>query len=172
VPVGAVFLLAIGLSGLLADTFGRVFGTAFVAGDAPGVTYTAERCAQLLSFEPQARSCEEAAIAHHFGEVVSYRLAAGALGVLVLAGWAVWRRRTRERLRRGALGRSFALTVGAALAAAAAAALLFLGAAGPITGHYDGTGNPLSGGLVSALLAGIFAVALWRELRVHRPARS
>jgi putative lipase involved disintegration of autophagic bodies len=83
VPVGAVFLLAIGLSGLLADTFGRVFGTAFVAGDAPGVTYTAERCAQLLSFEPQARSCEEAAIAHHFGEVVSYRLAAGALGVLV-----------------------------------------------------------------------------------------
>jgi hypothetical protein len=171
-PVGAVFLLAIGLSGLLAEAFGWVFGRTFVAGDAPGVTYTAERCAQFLSFEPAARSCEDAAIAHHFGEVVGYRVAAGVLGVLVLAGWAVWRRRTRGRRSRGALAPSFGLTVGAALASAAAAALLFLGSAGPITGHYDGTGNPLSGGIVSACLGLAFGVALWRELRARRPAVS
>ena len=90
------------------------------------------------------------------------------LGALVLAGWALWRRRSRGRLRGGTLGRSFPLTVGAALATAAAAALLFLGSAGPLTGHYDGTGNPLSGGLVSALLAAVFALALWRELRTPR----
>ncbi len=168
VPIGAAFLLAIGLSGLLADGLGLAFGKAFVAGDAPGVTYTAERCAEYVSFEPHARTCTEAAIAHHFGEVVWYRLAAGVLGAVVLGGWALWRRRSRGRLRGGMLGRSFPLTVGAALAAAAAVALLFLGSAGPLTGHYDGTGNPLSGGLVSALLAAVFALALWRELRTPR----
>ena len=168
VPVGAVFLVAIGLSGLLADAFGRAFGRAFVAGDAPGVTYTAERCAQYLSLEPSANTCAEAAILHHYGEVVDYRLAAGALGILVLAGWAVWRRRMRGRLRRGALGRFFPLTVGAALASAAAAGLLFLGSAGFVTGQYDGTGNPLSGGAISMILAAAFGTALWRELRQRR----
>jgi hypothetical protein len=166
VPVGAIFLVAIGLSGLVAEGFGLAFGKDFVAGDPPGVTYTAERCVQLLSFEPGATSCAEAATAHHFGEVVWYRLVAGLLGVLVLAAWALWRR--RAGLRRGALGRSFPLTVGAALAAAAAGGLLFLGSAGPITGHYDGTGNPLSAGLVSALLVAAFGVLLWRELRARR----
>ena len=92
--------------------------------------------------------------------------------VVVLAGWALQRRRSRGLLRGGTLGRSFPLTVGAALAAAAAAALLVLGSAGPTTGHYDGTGNPLSGGLVSALLAAAFVVALWRELRAQRVVRS
>jgi hypothetical protein len=36
---------------------------------------------------------------------------------------------------------------------------------GVVTGEDDGTGNPLSGGLVSALLAAAFGTALWRELR-------
>ena len=103
---------------------------------------TAERCAQYLSFEPQAQSCEEAAIAHHYGEVVGYRLVAGVMGLVVLAGWAVWRRRGHRRLRRGTLGRSFTLTVGAALASAAAAALLFLGSAGVVTGHYGRDWQP------------------------------
>ena len=44
----------------------------------------------------------------------------------------------RGRLRRGALGRSFTLTVGAALASAAAAALLFLGSAGSSRGTTTG----------------------------------
>lgn len=167
-PVGAVFLVAIGLSGLVAGGLGLAVGKDFVAGDPPGVTYTAERCAQLLSFEPGAATCAQAATAHHFGEVVWYRVAEGVLGIVLLAAWAVWRRRSRDRLRAGTLGRSFSLTVGATLAAAAAAGLLFLAAAGPVTGHYDGTGNPLSGGLVSALLGVAFGVALWRELRARR----
>jgi hypothetical protein len=168
VPVGAVFLLAIGLSGLVAEGLGLAFGTAFVAGDPPGVTYTPARCADFLALEPDAGSCREAAIAHHFGEVVDYRLAAGALGALVLTGWTLWRTRARGRLRRGALGRSFPLTVGAALATAAAAGLLFLGLPGVVTGASDGSGNPLSGAVVSAVLALVFCVALLRELRARR----
>ena len=92
------------------------------------------------------------------------------MGLVVLAGWAVLATPGRGRLRRGALGRSFPLTVGAALASAAAAALLFLGSAGFVTGHYDGTGNPLSGGAVSTILAAAFGAALWRELRRRRLA--
>ena len=170
VPVGAIFLVAIGLSGLVAEALGLAFGKAFVAGDPPGVTYTAERCAQLLGLEPGAATCADAATAHHFFEVVWYRVAAGLLGMLVLAGWAVWRPRAGRSLRARALGRPFSLTVGATLAAAAAAGLLFLGSSGVITGHYDGTGNPLSGGVVSLLLVVVFCGALWRELRARRIA--
>ena len=38
-PVGAVFLVAIGLSGLVAGGLGLAVGKDFVAGDPPGVTY-------------------------------------------------------------------------------------------------------------------------------------
>src|SRR5947207_2842912 len=71
--VGCIGFIAIGTSGLLAELFGRVFGEDFVAGDGPGVTYTAERCADFLRYFPNAVSCNAAAAAHHYGEVVEYR---------------------------------------------------------------------------------------------------
>jgi hypothetical protein len=171
-PVGTLFLLAIGLSGLLAEGLALAFGGAFVAGDAPGVTYTAERCAEYLALEPDAGTCKEAAIAHHLFEIVGYRVAAGATGAVMLVGWAVWRRRTSKVHGRSALGASFPLTVGVSLASVAAGGLLLLGLGGAVTGYSDGTGNPLSGGIVSAFLSLAFGAALWRELRVHRLART
>jgi hypothetical protein len=42
--LGAVGLVAIGASGPLAELLGRLFGPAFVAGDLPGMTYTAAVC--------------------------------------------------------------------------------------------------------------------------------
>src|SRR5262249_61874572 len=70
---GAVGLVAVGLSGLVAEVFGRVFGPAFVAGDAPGVTYTSARCADYFEYFPHARDCADAAAQHHWGEVVEGR---------------------------------------------------------------------------------------------------
>ena len=81
---GGAGLLAIGLSGLVAEVFGRLYGAAFVAGDAPGVTYTADRCADYFEYFPHARDCADAAALHHWGEVVESRVSVGVLGALAL----------------------------------------------------------------------------------------
>src|SRR5579884_3322900 len=75
--LGAVAACAIGVSGGIAWLAGRLLGKAFVAGDPAGVTYTAARCRELFEYAPRARTCEQAAISHHFGEIVSGRLAVG-----------------------------------------------------------------------------------------------
>jgi hypothetical protein len=81
---GGAGLLAIGLSGFVAEVFGRLYGAAFVAGDAPGVTYTADRCADYFEYFPHARDCADAAALHHWGEVVESRVSVGVLGALAL----------------------------------------------------------------------------------------
>src|SRR5690242_1523002 len=87
-----IALVAVGVSGLLPWGMGATAGKGFVAGDPPGVTYTTARCADVFEYAPHARSCEQAATEHHFGEVVDSRIAAGVLGAVVLAV-AAWRRR-------------------------------------------------------------------------------
>src|SRR3954471_21517414 len=75
-------LIAIGLSGLIVLAFGASFGRQFVAGDAPGVTYTAARCSDYFALEPSAKDCTDAAVRHHYGEIVDSRLFAGVLGLI------------------------------------------------------------------------------------------
>jgi hypothetical protein len=87
-------MVAIGVSGLVAEVFGRIFGPAFVAGDGPGVTYTAARCAEYLRLFPGAGGCAGAAAMDHWGEVVQFRVLAGVLGLLALAVFGLARRRT------------------------------------------------------------------------------
>jgi len=93
---GGVGLLAVGLSGLLAELLGHLYGPAFVAGDAPGVTYTAERCADYFEYFPNATNCAAAAAEHHWGEVVTGRVAVGVLGLLALL--VLWAARATSRL--------------------------------------------------------------------------
>jgi hypothetical protein len=91
---GGLGLTAIGVSGLVAEVFGRVFGPEFVAGDGPGVTYTAARCAEYLHLFPDAGGCAGAAATDHWGEVVQYRVLAGVLGLILLGTYGLARRRT------------------------------------------------------------------------------
>lgn len=93
--LAAIGLLAVGASGLLAAGFGLAVDRSFVAGDRPGVTYTAARCADFQEYFPHATSCEEAATNHHFEEVVRNQVAGGILGLMVLGGrfWLIRRRR-------------------------------------------------------------------------------
>src|SRR2546430_4880402 len=84
--LAGVGLFAIGASGVVALSMRAAFGDRFVAGDAEGIAYTAERCADFLEYVPGAADCEAAASGHHADEVVFYRIGVGLPGTLVLAG--------------------------------------------------------------------------------------
>lgn len=167
--VGAIGLLAIGLSGLVAWGAGTAFGKPFVSGDAPGATYTAERCAEYHEYAPGEPTCAKAATAHHFTEVVGYRVDVGFLGLLALLVWLAfvrpWRGPASATTSYDALPAGFAATVGAALFGAAAALTLPGGLLELVfTGSDNGAGALLSAGIVSTLAFAGFAVSLWRSL--------
>jgi hypothetical protein len=157
----AAGLVAIGVSGTLALGAQAALGDRFVAGDLPDTTYTSARCAEFREYAPHARTCAQTAATHHTTEVVDYRLAAGALGVTLLAGWHIARRRNP-----GAdLPALLVPTIGAAVFGAAAAALgvpalnaLTLDAA------HAGAGQWLTGAVVAAAIATWFACRVLRGL--------
>jgi hypothetical protein len=150
--LGGIGAVAVGLSGLLAQTMQSLWGASFVAGDIDGVTYTAGRCADFIGFFP-GRSCEAAAALHHAGETALYREALGVLGLVALAAYVV-ARRTVLRSARWRVPVGLCVVVGGVLFGLAACAfggqsLLQLAVQGP-----TGVGAFLSAGLV----AGVFAV--------------
>jgi hypothetical protein len=169
VLLGAVGLVAIGVSGALAELLGRLFGPAFVAGDLPGVTYTVQRCAEYLEYFPDAGSCAQAAAMHHWGEVVEYRVAVGVLGLAVLGGWLLWRRHPDGRQERylGVLPDGFSATVATSLYGVAAAALALLSLDAFLVAGGDGTGQWLSAAIVAAAMAVAYGVSLYRTLLIR-----
>jgi hypothetical protein len=166
--LGSIGLLAIGASGLLAGAF----GAGFVAGDMPGVTYTPARCADFERLHPESSDCTAAAIAHHYDEVVEYRVAAGVLGALSLALWFGLRATLRENERTSTLPRTFTSTVGASVFGVAALALLGLSLMQVLFRYANQTGALLSGGIVSGVVAIYFAGTLLRELRAEALSRG
>jgi hypothetical protein len=162
VLLGAVGLVAIGASGALAELLGRLFGAAFVAGDLPGVTYTAQRCAEYLEYFPDAGGCAQAAALHHWGEVVEYRVAVGVLGLLVLGGFLLWRRRPDgpQEGYVGVLPDGFSATVATSLYGVAAAALALLSLDAFLVVGGDGTGQWLSAAIVASAMAVVHGISL------------
>ena len=166
VLLGGVGLVAIGVSGLVAELLGRLFGPGFVAGDLPGVTYTPERCAEFLEYFPDAGGCEQAAAIHHWGEVVEYRVAAGVLGLLVLGAFLLWRRRARPPQYLGVLPDGFAATVATSLYGLAAAVLAVESLDALLVAGGDGAGQWLSGPVV------VIAGGDWGSLVPRRWCRA
>jgi hypothetical protein len=166
VLLGAVGLVAIGVSGALAELLGRLFGPALVAGDLPGVTYTAQRCAEFLEYFPDAGGCAQAAALHHWGEVVEYRVAVGVLGLLILDGFLLWRRRPDRQDPRylGVLPDGFLATVATSLYGMAAVALALLSLDSLLVADGDGTGQWLSAAIVAAAMAAVYGVSLYRTV--------
>ncbi len=171
--MGGIGLIAIGVSGVVASVLGAVWGRSFVSADLPGVTYTPQRCAQYAELAPGHATCEQAAIAHHFGEVVQYRIAAGVLGLMMLLAYSAWIFALSRR------GRSTSLipttwfeAAGTALFGAAAGALLLLSVGQELTGPAAGTGQYLSAGIVSLIVASVFALALARSVTRMRLRHS
>ncbi|HEY7222096.1 MAG TPA: hypothetical protein VH561_00510 [Micromonosporaceae bacterium] len=166
--LAGIGLVAVGVSGLVAELFGHLGGAHFVAGDLPGVTYTPQRCADYFEYFPNAASCAEAAELHHWGEVVDNRVAAGVLGLLALGVYALVRRvgpLTGARWRPA--GGPFAL-VTVTLFGLAAVLLTVPDALRWAMHDSSGVGANLSGGIVAALVsAGVGLVALRRRARQH-----
>jgi hypothetical protein len=158
--LAAIGLLAIGASGLLSEAFGRAFGADMVAGDLPGVSYTADRCTELKEYAPKGYDCMEAAAYHHWGETVVYRGAAGVLGLLLGGALLLWRRRRAEVPDAAVLPDGFVPTIGASLFGVAAAGLLLESLNAFIAGKGTGSGQFLSAGLVAAAVFGVFAYRL------------
>jgi hypothetical protein len=170
--LGVLFLtwvgfVSVGVSGIVAAAMQAAFGAGFLAGDLPGVTYTSDRCADLQEYAPSGASCEEAAALHHSDETVTYRLAAGVLGLLLLGVWLVARRRNvgpGEGLPTGMVQAAGSVLFGVVGLALVAQGLELL-AIGPSAGE----GADLSAGIVSLLVAALFGVGLYRSLAALKP---
>ena len=157
--LGAIGFISIGLSGLIAAAFGAIEGKGFVSGDLPDVTYTAARCADYLEYHPEAGSCRAAATAHHYDEIVTYRLAAGVLGLVALALYVVARRRGWLDAR---LPWVLTASVAAGLFGVVGAVLMLASVNYLAAGRDAGAGGQLSAGVVSLVVAAGFA---WTALR-------
>jgi hypothetical protein len=145
----AAGLIAIGLSGLVANVFGSIWGWSFVAGDPAGLTYSPQRCAEYLTVAPDAGNCQSAALVDHYSEVVDQRVLAGVVGVVVVLAYVWWR-------RHGGVPASQLLVGGVAVVS--------FGLAGVFQLANAATSSQLDQGMVGAWLAGgivalAFAVA-------------
>jgi hypothetical protein len=161
----AVGLLAIGASGLLSIGARAGWGSQFVAGDPPDVTYTAARCADFEEYHPEVATCRAAAGAHHADEVELYRVAAGVLGAVTLGAWQL-RRRRRPPPPRSAVD-ELAPAVGATMFAAAGLALAAQGLSLLTQGTHAGAGQWLTGAVVSLAVAAAYATQVRRGLRLR-----
>jgi hypothetical protein len=165
--LAGIGLAAIGVSGVLAGGMGRALGKSFVSGDPPGVTYTAARCRDFLEYHPRP-TCEQAATAHHFDEIVLYREAAGVLGLMVLGGYFIVRRR-RDLTTPPLLPRGIVPIVGTTMFGGATVLLLGDSMGRLAFGQTSGPGGNLSGGMVSLVVLAGFAWSLRRYLRTRSP---
>ena len=167
----AVGLLAIGASGVLSVAFRATLGDRFVAADLPGVTYTAARCRDFEEYHPEQPTCDRAAAAHHADEVETYRIAAGVLGAVVLAGWWLVRRRHRGEASVDWLPDEVVPLVGLILFGVAGAALGVQAAnALALDPGNGGAGQWLSAAGVSLVVAAWFGRSLLRALSVRSAA--
>jgi hypothetical protein len=163
--LASVGMLAVGLAGEVSVGLGLAFGKQYVTGDINGITYTTQRCADFLSYHPEAANCEAAATAHHFDEVwqTACLALAGGLATGAFAWW--WRRRVCAGERQRAFGRSAFRVLGMGAFGAAGPLLVLYGAGVALT--YSGVGSLqfIVDGVVALIFFAAFARPGWRELR-------
>lgn len=170
VLLGGIAALVIGVSGAVAALIRAVGGERILVHD-PSSALTPTRCASWLRAIPGAGSCRSAALADWADEVVYYRLAAGLLGVVALAAYALWRRRGGGR-GRGELLLPTAIrdTIAVTLFTAAGLWTTGLGIDAVVASNGTGSGQWLSAAPLCLAAAAIFGYRLVRGLR--EPSRA
>ncbi len=164
VPLAAVGLVAIGLSGVVARAMTALWGRTFMFADPAGTTYPVSDCRSWLSLHPSAGSCTNAYLAESQADGLLARYAAGILG-LVLLGVVVLIRRRRGAPVFGRLPLLSSFT-GTILFLAAALGLVGLGVDSIRTSDGHGAGQWLSGAVIALPLAVVFGfIFLFSERR-------
>ena len=165
-----VGLIAIGVSGAACQVVGWRMGDHALAADQASAHLSVARCDDLTEYYP-TKTCAAAEMAHHADEIVSYRIAAGVLGVVALAGYLLLRRQLRlddeerrEQARRYALLATAAFSVVAAL-------LLGIGA-GVTLASGDAAPRWFTDGATAATFALAHALLLRLHPRRTKPARA
>jgi hypothetical protein len=148
--------LSIGFAGIVIGGFANAFGKDYVAGDLPGTTYTPDRCQDFLRFYPGAPDCQSAATNHHFDEVVRNHIAAGVLGILVLAGAFAVRRKFVRSEPSASLARRLRNVGGLLAFGAVTGPLLLVGIGLTLRDSSTGGGTWLAEGIASLVFLLLF----------------
>ena len=161
--LGAIGLVAVGASGLIAWVMNAAFGRSFVGGAPGAIRYPAADCRRWLSLWPHAHTCAQAVMLENSSDAVSLRLAAGVLGLAALAAYHLARRRSRDLLPDG-----FTPTVAMTLFGAAGLILAGVSVDDTVLGMRSGLGTAAGAGfyLSGAIVALFMALRYARDL--HR----
>jgi hypothetical protein len=163
--IGGVALVAVGVSGFVGWAMAGVRGGTFLIAPFPSGSYTSADCARWLAGDPGTHSCIAAMMSDHVGEVIMNSLAAGVLGLLVLAGHVWMRRRWQDRSTLTALPIGSAEAAGAILALLAVAFFAARGVNVELVQRGQGAGQ------MFALATGALAAAAYFAARLYRLAR-
>jgi len=169
--LGAVALVAVGASGLIAWAMNAAFGRPFVGGPPGAIRYPAVACQHWLTLWPHAQSCAQAAMLENSSDAVTLRLAAGVLGLAALAAYHLAHRQSRDLLPD-----SFTPTVAMTLFGAAGLGLAGMAIDDTVLGMRSGLGTAAGAGfyLSGALVALVLALRYARDLHhtILRQARG
>jgi hypothetical protein len=161
--LGGIGGVAVGVSGLLTALLGAIGGSTFIVDISHSTHLAAADCARWLGQNPGAHSCYQAALSDWATEIVSFRLAAGVLGLMSLAAYLLVRRR-----RFGGLPSAVVDTTAVVLFGAAGAWTLGLGVDWLVVGT-NGAGQWLGAAPVALGMAGFYGVRLLHDLRRPTP---
>jgi HAAS domain-containing protein len=162
-PLAGVGLLAIGLSGVVARVMASIWGLRFVFADPPGTRYSSGECRYWLFLHPHAGSCTNAYLAESLADGTHARYAAGLIGLGLLAVVTIIRRRRGSRVfEPPTVLTAFTAT---ALFAAAAIALISLGADDVRVSGGNGAGQWFSGAVIAIPIAVVYG---WQFLSLGR----
>lgn len=159
-----VGLVAIGISGVIAQIMVAAGGRTFTFGDRAGLTYSAPDCAHWLSLHPHAATCAQAALAENISDGLLQRFMAGIAGIVLLAVLLVLSRRGGSSPWT-LMTRPLAAIVGATAFGAATVGLVALGGNAIRVADGHGAGRWFSAAGVALVAAVFFGMTALRRLR-------
>jgi hypothetical protein len=155
--LGAVSLIGVGASGVVAAFLNHTAGRSFVGGASAGSRFSAADC-RYWQAAWHVTTCAQAAMLERSSDAVSLRIVAGIAGLVALAGYLVARRlgRTRRRLFPALASGFFGL--------ATVALVVLTGLHGRVPFVVPtGAGAYLSGAIVTAALTAGYGAVAWRR---------